>query len=144
MERVLCWMSSNGTYLIVGQEKRWLWMRMWRMCSQTLKWFSTLALLQGEPLVLSTPKHTVDMGPQGETQNCSIWSPWGWTPVLPSLCCGPCQHSLPCRPRGHAGDHVCSGWLCSDTAHERLQKLFSLLFIHVVLHRSHVCQFSCN
>lgn len=98
--------------------------------------FSNLALLQGVPLAISAPKHKVNLGPQAEKQNfCSVWSPWRGAPVLLSLCCGSCQHSLPCRPL------VCCKLLA---AHERLGMPFSLLYLHIALHQSHVCQFSCN
>lgn len=99
-------------------------LRMWRMCSYPLTWFSTLALLQRVPPVLSAPKHKVNMGPQGETQNFSVWSPWRWTPVLLSLCCGPCQHSLPCRAHWcaanfwlHMRDYRRSFHCCISTLH---------------------------
>lgn len=44
-------------------------------------------------------------------------------------------------PAGHVGTLVCCKLLA---AHERLGTPFSLLYLHITLHQSHVCQFSCN
>lgn len=101
-------MSSNRTYLIVRQGEGWLCLKTWRMCSHTLTWFSTLALLQGLPLFLSLHQ-SIRWSTGKNTELLLHLEPWRWTPVLLSLCCGPCQQSLPCRPCGHTSVLQTSG-----------------------------------